>query len=481
MLPWIVAACLALLAVAHHSTAEFDYTKQVTIKGTVKEVQWTNPHSYIQLMVDGEAGEKIQWSVEIGSPSLNINMGWRKNSVKVGDVVTMNSLARAQRQALRHAARAHLCRRTETRRRGGQSGRRAWRAAPRAAARRSGRRRSPDHAPPSTWRCCSASSAIAAWRIRRSAHRQRTRHSAGGAARHLGARRRTARAADFERQGAAAHRRGIEALCRTAPATCRGRCLIRSRRPGARARACPASSPCRIRSRSARTPTASRSSTAGIDGSAPSIWAAGTVDPPLPLTMGFPVGRWEGNTLVIRTAGLIDTTVLDASGLPHSEQLTLTERLRVLPDGRLEDRITIDDPETLHASLGNRAHLPSRCRGTRDGRCLPGSHGQRRAGGTGAFVEGKARRHAAAQRGQRRCNARCHCVALRRHMGAEDLRLHGAQCAAVRSAGQDIVGRNAAAMQGGRIMQTAWVSCRPGAVSTMTMPREKIVDPRIRR
>ena len=78
------------LAPAHHSTAEFDYTKQVTIKGIVKEVQWTNPHSYIQLLTDGEGGEKIQWSVEIGSPSLNINMGWRKNSVKAGDVVTMN-------------------------------------------------------------------------------------------------------------------------------------------------------------------------------------------------------------------------------------------------------------------------------------------------------------------------------------------------------------------------------------------------------
>ena len=86
----IVAACFTAVASAHHSTAEFDYTKEVTIKGTVKEVQWTNPHSYIQLIADGEGGEKIQWSVEIGSPSLNVNMGWRKNSVKVGDVVTMN-------------------------------------------------------------------------------------------------------------------------------------------------------------------------------------------------------------------------------------------------------------------------------------------------------------------------------------------------------------------------------------------------------
>jgi hypothetical protein len=89
LLPWLVAACLTRVATAHHSTAEFDYTRQVTIKGTVKEVQWTNPHSYIQLMAENDSGEKIQWSVEIGSPSLNINMGWRKNSVKVGDVVTM--------------------------------------------------------------------------------------------------------------------------------------------------------------------------------------------------------------------------------------------------------------------------------------------------------------------------------------------------------------------------------------------------------
>jgi hypothetical protein len=89
----IVAAAIALLsmgvATAHHSTAEFDYTKQLTIEGTVKEVQWTNPHSYIQLLVDDTGGQKVEWSVEIGSPSLNVNLGWRKNSVKAGDEITM--------------------------------------------------------------------------------------------------------------------------------------------------------------------------------------------------------------------------------------------------------------------------------------------------------------------------------------------------------------------------------------------------------
>ena len=91
---WSLAIAFAALtlgtALAHHSTAEFDYSKEVTIKGRVKEVQWTNPHSYIQVLVDGESGEKIQWSVEIGSPTLNVNLGWRKDSVKPGDVVTMN-------------------------------------------------------------------------------------------------------------------------------------------------------------------------------------------------------------------------------------------------------------------------------------------------------------------------------------------------------------------------------------------------------
>lgn len=84
-----LAGILASSAWAHHSTAEFDYTKQVTIQGTVKEVQWTNPHSYIQLMVDAQGTELVQWSVEIGSPTLNIDLGWKKTSVKPGDVVSM--------------------------------------------------------------------------------------------------------------------------------------------------------------------------------------------------------------------------------------------------------------------------------------------------------------------------------------------------------------------------------------------------------
>lgn len=74
---------------AHHSTAEFDYTKTITIQGDVKEVQWTNPHSYLQILSKDADGATVQWGVEIGAPAINVRLGWRKDSVKVGDKVTL--------------------------------------------------------------------------------------------------------------------------------------------------------------------------------------------------------------------------------------------------------------------------------------------------------------------------------------------------------------------------------------------------------
>lgn len=86
---WLASAVVAAAAYAHHSTAEFDYTKQLTIQGTVKEVQWTNPHSFIQLIVEDKGKPPVEWSVEIGSPAINTALGWKKTSVKRGDKVTM--------------------------------------------------------------------------------------------------------------------------------------------------------------------------------------------------------------------------------------------------------------------------------------------------------------------------------------------------------------------------------------------------------
>jgi hypothetical protein len=74
---------------AHHSFAMFDDTKEVTLKGTVHEFQWTNPHAWVLVDVAGAGGETEQWSVEMLSPNVLGRMGWKRNSLKPGDEVTV--------------------------------------------------------------------------------------------------------------------------------------------------------------------------------------------------------------------------------------------------------------------------------------------------------------------------------------------------------------------------------------------------------
>jgi hypothetical protein len=202
------------------------------------------------------------------------------------------------------------------------------------------------------------------------------------------------------------------------------------------------------------------------------------VDPPLPLTMGFPVGKWEGDTLVIRTVGLIDVTVMDAMGMPHSEELVLTERLRVLADGRLEDRITVEDPETFsrpwetvltfHRDANARVTddvCPDRVAAGRPAEQVPatGTRNSPRA------APAPARQTPAAAAAPPSAPA----GSASRLSGIWEPKTFGLLVS--EEAGKEIVDRNAAANASGKIMQTAWTSCRPGAISTMTMPREKIV------
>jgi hypothetical protein len=67
-------------------------------------------------------------------------------------------------------------------------------------------------------------------------------------------------------------------------------------------------------------------------------------DPVLPQPMGYPVGHWDGDALVIDTNGLTSDTILDASGLPHSDDMQLSERIEPVADGRLRIRFRITDP-----------------------------------------------------------------------------------------------------------------------------------------
>jgi hypothetical protein len=73
---------------AHHSFAMFDFQRDVTLLGTVKEFQWNNPHVFIDLLVPGESGSSI-WSVEMTSPSHLVRNGWKPTTLKPGDQVSI--------------------------------------------------------------------------------------------------------------------------------------------------------------------------------------------------------------------------------------------------------------------------------------------------------------------------------------------------------------------------------------------------------
>lgn len=76
-------------ALAHHSTAMFDQAKTIKLVGTVRQFQWTNPHSWIQLDVANPEGVVEEWSIEGNSPNQLIRLGWRPGTLKPGDVVTV--------------------------------------------------------------------------------------------------------------------------------------------------------------------------------------------------------------------------------------------------------------------------------------------------------------------------------------------------------------------------------------------------------
>ena len=75
-------------ALAHHSFAMFDTQREVTLNGTVREFQWTNPHSWLQLNVT-QGGRTVEYSIEMGSPNTMSRKGWRRSTFKPGDKVSV--------------------------------------------------------------------------------------------------------------------------------------------------------------------------------------------------------------------------------------------------------------------------------------------------------------------------------------------------------------------------------------------------------
>jgi hypothetical protein len=81
---------------AHHSfAAEFDGSKPVTLKGVVTQVDWANPHVWFYITVKDEEGRTVRWACEMGAPHQLQQRGWLRDTMKVGDLVSVEgSLAR---------------------------------------------------------------------------------------------------------------------------------------------------------------------------------------------------------------------------------------------------------------------------------------------------------------------------------------------------------------------------------------------------
>ena len=78
-------------ASAHHSFAMFDNEKSMTVQGQVKEFEWTNPHSWLRVMVmDQNTGKPLLWVFELSSPARLATLGMHSNSLKPGDAVSVN-------------------------------------------------------------------------------------------------------------------------------------------------------------------------------------------------------------------------------------------------------------------------------------------------------------------------------------------------------------------------------------------------------
>ena len=86
----VLAGLIAAPAIAHHSFAMFDRDKEVTLVGTVKEFQWTNPHIFVQVVVPNKKGKAAtEWSVEGASLNTVKRWGWKKDMIKPGDKVVV--------------------------------------------------------------------------------------------------------------------------------------------------------------------------------------------------------------------------------------------------------------------------------------------------------------------------------------------------------------------------------------------------------
>src|SRR5215831_20015142 len=79
-----------LPAFPHHAfSAVFDEKNPIKLSGTVTKIEWQNPHTWFYMDVKDESGKATNWGMEMGSPNLLIRSGWNRNSMKIGDVISI--------------------------------------------------------------------------------------------------------------------------------------------------------------------------------------------------------------------------------------------------------------------------------------------------------------------------------------------------------------------------------------------------------
>lgn len=114
-LNWTAVAGFALLIsaapmMAHHSfEAEYDFNKPMKVSGTVTKMEWMNPHARFYVDVKDEGGKVTNWNFELGAIPVLLKQGWRKDSLKPGDTVTVEGfLAKDGSKAMANARRVTL-------------------------------------------------------------------------------------------------------------------------------------------------------------------------------------------------------------------------------------------------------------------------------------------------------------------------------------------------------------------------------------
>jgi len=94
---------------AHHSfEAEYDSKKPINIQGVVTKLEWTNPHARFYVDVKDESGKVTNWNFELGSPNVLIRQGWKRDSLKAGDTVTVEGYLAKDGSSLANARRVTL-------------------------------------------------------------------------------------------------------------------------------------------------------------------------------------------------------------------------------------------------------------------------------------------------------------------------------------------------------------------------------------